>query len=575
MLEEKRCHRVLLPVAVALVMVIVAAFGLASTSVAEDLPPEIAKYLNNQQANLMVTDIEKGVTGTAYKYMDVQWDTNSNVPLSPEYEFAEGVAEWVKQKFNSYIKGDNSPTEEFRKLGADKMRTFSDSLLAAIVKNQVILKGSDHTFTVTADNTSISFKLPMGGYLIKLSNGPNCVYQPIATYVRPKSKGDGKTYELEVGDVRGAAAGVAEAKGKKITSTKTVKMNNSDAVTNNDQVSHGQIGDSFIFQVVTPIPHYPDNAVNKTFIVQDQPTSGLTVTTSSIEVKIEDEKLTEKTDYIVEPQSSSNRGKGFKITFDEKQYKAKLADAGKDGKKLTVEYKGTLDNNAPVKGGTKNSAHPLIPKDFYEPGAEFASPSPTPAVTTIYTYGVKITKIGKTGKRSRASAPKLQGAEFKLYREMKNGKQNEVVLKQQATGTAATGKYVVQASSGEGTTTTVTSGPGGLLQIDGLGAGVYTLEEIRAPEGGYALSDKPVKIEIKDDDLNGKPDGSKINGRSVTVDPEDNRLMYDLTNKKANFKLPKTGAIGAVIFGVVGVALIVTSAALVAAHRRRKKKRSS
>ena len=565
-------------------MAVVAAFGLVSISVAEDRSSELLKYLNEQSTQLTVKDVEKGVEGTAYQYLSVNWETTKNEPNLPEYLFEDGVADWIKRKetFKDYLKkgsSENEPSDKFKTLKASDMRDFSDALLADIVSGEVVLKGEKPVIANAGDDTSISFKLKMGGYLIKLSNGPNCVYQPIATYIRPKLNKDSNKYELEAADVKGTATGTTEAKSMKITSTKTVKMNNSNAVTNSDRVAYGQIGDSFTFRVTTPIPHYPTEAVNQDFIVQDQPTSGLTVTTSSIKVKIEDKKLTEETDYTVETQSGNNRGRGFKITFDKKQYKDKLADAGKDGKDLVVEYTGTLDNKAPVKGGTKNSAHPLVPKDFYESGTEFASPSPTPAVTTIYTYGVKLTKVGKAGKRGGASKPKLQGAEFKLYR-MENGKQNEVVLKQQATSTAATGKYVVQASFGDGTTTTVVSGPDGLLQIDGLGAGTYILEEIKAPDGGYVLHGKPIAIVIKDKDLNGVPDtdttgnsASTINGKPVTVDSE-NRLTYDLMNKKANFRLPKTGAIGAAIFGVLGVALIVTSAALVVAHRR-KNKRSS
>ncbi|NMN02000.1 isopeptide-forming domain-containing fimbrial protein [Bifidobacterium panos] len=585
MSEGKWCHRVLLPVAVALVMAIVAAFGVASTSVAEEGDPDVSGYLNNQTANLTVKDVEKGVTGTAYKYLEVQWNTSENVPTLPEYEFANGVTQWVRRNFSSYIKTrNNAPTEKFRTLGTSDMRDFSDKLLAAIEKNDVVFRESDSTSTASAENGSINFNLKMGGYLIKLSNGPNCVYQPIATYVRPKSKGDGKTYELEAGTVEGKA----EAKSMKIASTKTVKRKDKDTVNGDGQAAYGQIGDSFIFTIKTPIPNYPDNAVNKEFIVKDQPTSGLTITTTSIKVMIEGgEELIENTNYstkTIDPDRSNNRDMGFKVIFDKMQYEDKLAKAGKGSKKLVVTYTGTLNNKAAIMRGTKNSAHPLIPKEFYKPDTEYTSP--TPADTEIHTYGVKITKIGKTGKGSYKKKIELPGAQFELRRKGEKGRTEVHVKQQEATDAgegATTGKYVVQPDSGGGATTTITSGPNGLVQIDGLGAGTYILKEIKAPEGGYALPGKSIKIVINDSDINGVPDTaadnnlgsepSTIAGKSVSLDDE-NRLVYEFVNRKANFKLPKTGAIGAAIFGVVGVALIVTSAALVIAHRR-KNKRSS
>ena len=424
----------------------------------------------------------------------------------------------------------------------------------------------------------------MGGYLIALSNGIDRVYQPIGTFVIPKWTSTG--YELEVDQVSGAPGSRIDAKSKKITSTKTVTGKGKSNKTKTKITS--QIGDNLNFMIKTPIPNYPAKAANKKFSVQDHPDLGLTINTDSIKVKIENGEEIESKDYSMsdlEANAGNKHGKGFKVEFDQDQYK-KLAEAGKKGKNLNliVTYSGTLNGKAPISGGTKNSAHPLIPKNLYESGAGYTFPSP--AITEIYTYGIKITKIGKAGKGSDKST-KLSGAEFKLYRKSfeKNGDAAVKVKKADAvagTDSAATGKYIVDLGGSE----TITSGPEGLVQIDGLGAGTYILKETRAP-GGYVLPADPIAIVIKDNDLDGVPDTgnvgnsasktavSTIGGKSVTVDSNDNRLVYTLTNKKANFKLPKTGAIGAVIFGVVGVALIITSAALVVVHRRRKTKRSS
>ncbi|NMN01999.1 SpaH/EbpB family LPXTG-anchored major pilin [Bifidobacterium panos] len=606
MFEGKRCRRGVLPVALVLIMAIAAAFGLVSTSVAADSPDvDVSDYLSEQTVKLTVRDVEKGVTGTAYRYANPDWNTTENQPLSSKYIFEDQVADWMRSQmrggaFKQYITGerrDNYATADFRRLKATQMHTYADALLAAITKNEVALPADEIFKCSETDDTSISFELKMGGYLIALSNGTNRVYQPIATFVMPEWDKSAGKYKLKAEDVEGTAGDTVEAKSKKITSTKTMKVHNGGAVNKNGRSAHGQIGDTFIFQVVTPIPYYPPEAANKDFTVQDWPASGLTIIPSTIEVWIgdkesRDEELTEDKENkgeghysqeTVQAQSENNRGMGFKVTFNKDQYEKKLAKAGRDGKKLTVEYKGTLNSGAPVKNGTKNRAHPLIPKNLYKSGTDYATP--TPADTEIYTYGIKITKVGKAGKDKSG----LPGAEFELYRGVGNGEPgNKVALKQQVADAGAapsTGKYVVQIGSGGTATTTITSGPEGLLQIDGLDAGTYILRETRAP-GGYTLRAKPIKIVIRDSNFDGVPDTatagsavgkikpSTIAGRPAKVD-DNNRLTYDLTNKKANFKLPKTGAIGAAIFGVVGVALIVTSAVLVVVHRRRKTKRSS
>ena len=581
MFEGKQCHRGLMPVAVALVMAMAVAFGLAATSVAADPAKEdVSGFLNEQKVKLTVTDVEKGVTGTAYRYVYANWNTSENVPTAPEYLFEAPAAKWMMEKirggdlfFKPYVRDkgtDSYPTAKFKKLRAGGMRDFSDKLLAAIMKSEVVLTNDEIAHSKSeGDGTSISFDLAMGGYLIALSNGTSRVYQPIATFVKPKLKEDRKTYELEIDQVSATASSKIEAKSKEITSTKKV---------NRKPKTHSQIGDELNFIIKTPIPNYPANA-NKKFGVRDYPDPGLTINPDSIKVKIENEDEIDGSNYSVkklEVTANGNhgsRGQGFMVEFDKTQYESKLASAGRRGRKLVVTYTGTLNDKAPIKDGTKNSAHPLIPKDNYKSEVEYTTPAPT--VTTIYTYGLKITKVGKARKGSKPN-PKLPGAKFKLYK--KSSKKNDAEVKVKkvdgvagAGSAAATSKYIVDPKGSD----TITSGPNGLLLIDGLGAGVYRLEETKAPEGGYALPAGLIRIEIKDENLDGKPDGSKIGDKAASVDPEDNRLIYDLTNKKANFKLPKTGAIGAVIFGVVGVALIVTSAAFVVAHRRRKAKRSS
>ncbi|NMN01995.1 SpaH/EbpB family LPXTG-anchored major pilin [Bifidobacterium panos] len=615
MFDGKRSHRGrLLPIVVVLVAAMVGAFGSASTlATANPAAAPAGNVTSATTAALKVTHLEDGVEATAYRYMSVNWDDTVHQPRTPQYLFDTEVAKWLREQtgFKNYISTDGGPTDSFRTLNSADMRDFSDRLLAAIARgtvNVATLQVDQQTAASVgsdgSDNAQLTFHLPMGGYLIGFSNGVSRVYQPIGTYIRPRYDEATKRYQLEVENIDGTPSDTEfDAKSKEITSTKTV---------NTKKKTHSQIGDVLDFLVTTPIPHYPDGALNKKFGVQDHPYRGLTINPSSIRVQIEGEEapLDPDTHYsvrAVDAGADDKRGTGFKVEFTNDQYENRLADAGRQAKKLTVTYKGTLNRDAPIKGGTHNYAQPLIPKNIYNPTVGYTDPLPRPAVTTVYTYGIRFTKADSQNENNG-----LKGATFKLYRgksgntevsvgekitdagsEENAGSEGDAGSEPKAGATA--GMYVVQ--SGPSGSATLTSGENGLLQIDGLGAGTYRLQEVKAPNGGYTLPYKPIVIEIKDEQANGdgesgdkgdqsepaEPDGvpdstSKIGGKTATVDSADNRLIYTFTNRKADFNLPETGAIGAVIFGVLGVALVATSVTLVVVHRRRRKgkgKRSS
>ncbi len=476
--------------------------------------------------------------------------------------------------FKQYIDGQNGPTTQFRTLTTANTRLFADALLGAIAEGTVKLAENKSSAPIEGDDTSVHFKLPMGAYVIKLGNGSTRVYQPIVTFVRPMLQGDNKSYKLEVRDVDGAARNTAEAKSKEIASTKTVVGKDGSGKTK----AHSQIGDNLNFMIKTPIPNYPPHTSKKKFGVQDHPTPGLTINADSVKVRIEDESgsLTKTTHYSMSTLTAEagKHSEGFKVEFDKTQYEQKLAAAGEKGLNLIIEYTGMLNGEAPIRGGTENRAQALILSDNYDSEGRYTEAGTRPTVTKVYTYGVKLTKVD-----AKRKDKKLEGAQFELRRRSskdllkKNNQTTEVKVKRNG----ADGKYIV---SPEGTDTII-SGEEGLIQIDGLGAAdTYELTEIRAPEGGYALPAEPTTIDIRDEKTgkNGprEPDGipddtSVIGGRFVKVD-SDNRLSATLTNKKANFKLPRTGAIGAVVFGVFGVALVAVSVAVVVVHRRKARR---
>ncbi len=578
MFVGKRSRRgCLLPLAVALIVATVGAFGWTCASATAE--PAVDSVTSNSTALLTVSKVETSVQGTAYRYMDVKWSDQVRQPVEPVHVFAAGAVDWVKEHFSNYIGANNEPTAEFINLNADTTRDFADRLLAAIQNKDVNLPPTESNLSnvipTSDDDAAIVFDLVMGGYVIKLGNGSKRVYQPIMTFVKPQWDETAEKYKLEIKDVDGGAGNEARAKSKVIESKKTVR---------GKRKTHSQIGEDLLYQITTPIPHYPTHATNQRFGVQDRPALGLDIRQGTVQVRIEGDSvdLPAAAYTVTDVSPDTNRAAGIKVEFSNQQYKDRLAAAGKAGRSLIIKYTGSLNGTASIKDGTSNSAWPLLPKNNYDvEGGEYTSPPPPAAVATVYTYGIRATKVMK-GSRNTP----LSGAQFKLYKKPYGKKDaTEVKVKQAVEGTgvgaadAAAGKYIVHPEGAH----TITSGADGLVRIDGLGAGTYELKEIKAP-GGYALPAKPITtIIIRDDDRNdgsdgkpnepdGKPDTtSTVNGKPATLDSSDNRLTFTIENKRTELKLPETGAMGAAVFAVIGMALVAISSVLVIIRRRARR----
>ncbi|NMN01994.1 SpaH/EbpB family LPXTG-anchored major pilin [Bifidobacterium panos] len=599
MFDGRRSRRgCLLPIVVALVAAMVCAFGSASMSATAE-----SEGTSALTTELKVTNLEKGVKGTAYKYMKVEGEGDQD--NQPKQHFESPVINVVSNDFASknYIKdrdkdGDE-PTKEFRDMDSEDRNAFTDKLLSLVANDLITLTSysSDVAVSGTGGKAEISFTLPVGGYVIKLTNGSDCIYTPILADVWLHPNGN-----LQIrGDLDLSPIDAIAAKSEKITSKKTVDGNKTK--------THSQIGEALNFRVETPIPKYLTHATNKHFGVEDHPDCGLTIKPSSIKVQIGGKMLSkENKDYSDDSVSAEkDRGSGIRIEFNTEQYnKSKLTDAAESGESLIVEYEGRLNDKASIEGGgTRNHARPLIVKDNYDPKLnlfdKYTNPPETPAFTTLYTYGVKLTKVD-----SKDESRKLGDAEFELYKK-EDGTTTEIKVKKQSADPtsagqagAATGMYVVQEAGSPGSVP-ITSNAEGLVQIDGLNAGVtYILKETKAPEG-YSDSAELVTTEIiirdektEDGSSNGpdgKPDldnSSMIGGKAVTA-LDNNRLVGNIENKSTaqpgpgpgpdpgqyDFTLPKTGAMGTAAFSAIGVALVAGGVALVVVIRRRKVKHSS
>ena len=237
-----------------------------------------------------------------------------------------------------------------------------------------------------------------------------------------------------------------------------------------------------------------------------------------------------------------------------KDFKAK--QQANAGKKITVTYTATLNENAVVGGaGNTNSAKIQYSNN---PSTNETGES-EPSKVRVFTYGFTVDKY--TGDEYTDKARRLAGAEFTLA--PKNDTDSTAIsFVQVSAGDGTTNAvYRVAKTGEEGATTTPASGK---VVFQGLKNGEYTLTETKAPAGYNKLASA---IGVK---VNGQNNGTDTTNATVTITYNNNNgSNYDQTasngvipvQNKSGAILPGTGGMGTIAFTVIGVLVIALGVA--------------
>lgn len=168
--------------------------------------------------------------------------------------------------------------------------------------------------------------------------------------------------------------------------------------------------------------------------------------------------------------------------------------------------------------------------------------------TTTYTWKLPIYKYHMNGENKTA----LPGAEFILY------KGSEELNREyaQVTGGKLTGWTKEKTKA-----TTLASGDNGMIEVEGLDADTYYLEETKAP-GGYNRLAGPVKVEISHD--------VSAEGAHMTHTLKQDATVVEKVEieNKSGTELPSTGGIGTTIFYVLGSILVLGAVVLLITKKR-------
>lgn len=308
-----------------------------------------------------------------------------------------------------------------------------------------------------------------------------------------------------------------------------------------------KIGDTLTFTLTSTIP---DMSAYDTYTFNFKDTLSKGLTFGQVKsVKVENVTLTENTDYTVTTPTASNNNT---LTVAMKDFKTK--QQANAGKKITVTYTATLNENAVVGGaGNVNSAKIQYSNNPSTNGTGESEPSKV----RVFTYGFTVDKY--TGDYGE-NATRLAGAEFTLAH--KDG--SAISFVQVNAGSATANAVYRVAKAGETGTTTITTPENGKVDFQGLKNGEYTLTETEAPAGYNKLASA---IGVK---VDGRNDGTDNTDATVTITyNNDNGSVYGEhasngvipVRNKSGVTLPGTGGMGTIAFTVIGVLVIALGVA--------------
>lgn len=334
------------------------------------------------------------------------------------------------------------------------------------------------------------------------------------------------------------------------------------------------INEEITYQIEAYVPNNVTQLAK--FEICDVPTVGITDTTTGITVTCDGEAVTGFTAATKDAVSGTS-GAGFTLTFND------TAKAAIAGKKIVIQYKAKLNENAVIAGDGNENTATVTYSDIF--GSEVpAGEDNTPAITEyaiedvarVYTYEFKITKY----KDEAAAGKEAEGVEFIL--QDKAGSEIGVVavteVGEDGEAVAVPGVYRIAADGETAMNGNMVTNSDGNITVKGVentkaGTLEYYLKEMKTIPN-YNLLSTPFKIEVK------------VDGRTTTWNEtvqtgtaKETIKKYTSTSgittaeaeivNKAGFVLPQTGSMGYLIFCAAGLLLIGGGAALIFGGRKK------
>ena len=487
---------------------------------------------------LQVNNAQEGHTYTPYKFATFANAGKGSVEVNTVAAWKTAVAKAADAADNETANSipaeyANNPAAYVATFNAEQLRRFAEEL----AKTNPLPDADGAGLTVAEGQGGTTQPVAVNGegwyFVTDTYNGKTGTPAVVATTVSGltdlKIVADTKTGQ---GNITTVGQFNAKNENPLTPPTKTSKVNGVDV--NGKTVN---VGDTVDFTVSATVPQSAANYDSYPFTITDTASKGLQVAAKDafkVQANTGKNGAFEDVDaglYTVEQNGNAADGTTTTITFANAKSLA--------GKTIVVSYTGTVTTDAlnGLGGGVSNKATVTTNGGTSGEGK-----------TESKTYGFQFTKIGVDN-----DAKALAGAQFVVK---KDGK----YLKQ-----AADGAWSLVADQKDATV--FTSDKTGLVQLKGLAAGTYTVEETVAPNG-YAQNFRVTFTVIIAAD--GKVTFEQDALKQVT--PSDNGTVdatATVKNVKSITQLPLTGAAGTTLFAVV--ALLVAGAGVAVALKSRQR----
>ena len=513
-------------------------FGLAATTVAT------ANAADNATLTVSTTDAKfAGKTVNAYKMFSA---TVSGDGKAVSYTLTDEWKPFFKDSTASGLTGNDVTDANVSDKAYDYVSKLTGKDLAAFATKASNWAQAKTNNIKAAATATVSTGATNGNYTATF-NGLDYGYYVVAVPGATLANASGQYATLVSVDRTNVTANI---KGDLPTVDKKVQVDGTGKDT-----TDAKIGDTLTFTLTSTIPDMSAYDTY-TFNFKDTLSKGLTYgDITSVTVEGVDAPLVKDTDYTVTttPAAAGNT----LLTVGMTDFKNKQQTNA--GKKITVTYTATLNENAVVGGaGNVNSATIQYSNDPSSTGTGESEPDKV----RVFTYGFTVDKY--TGDNYNDAATRLAGAEFTLTAK---GDTSAIKFVQVNAGSATEDAVYRVAKAGEtaGTTTTITTPANGKVVFQGLKNGEYTLTETKAPAGYNKLASA---IGVK---VNGSNDGTDTTNATVniTYNNDNNDTTYDQTasngvipvQNKSGAILPGTGGMGTIAFTVIGVLVIALGVA--------------
>ena len=293
------------------------------------------------------------------------------------------------------------------------------------------------------------------------------------------------------------------------------------------------IGDDVPFRLTATLPANVESYKSYYLKFDDTLSQGLDFKEKTVTVKLGDKDVKEF----------------FKINYDAASKKLtftcdnilKEGFEAKNGEKIVVEYKATLNEHAVIGSeGNPNKVKLEFSNNPNNGGDGDKGETPEDTVI-VFTYQVVINKVDEKNEA-------LDGAEFTLYKKIKNEKDKEI-------------KAVISGDKND------------IFTFSGLDDGDYVLKETKTPDGYNTANDIKFTIKadhsIESDARELEPlSGDKVTGNIIlTPNKTEGSLSTPVQNNKGSV-LPSTGGAGRVAIYVIGAILVLGGGIVLVTKKR-------